>query len=355
MRILIDIGHPAHVHLFKNFAWEMEKKGNKIFFTCRNKEFEIYLLEKYKFKYKSFGNKYSSRYGKFWGLIEFDTKEFIEGLKFKPDIFLSHGSMYAAHAAFLLGKPHIAFEDTGNKEQVRLYKPFTKVIFTSNVFPFDYKEKQIRYDSHHELAYLHPKYFLPSSSFIQQLNLENNEPYALVRFVSWKATHDYNQKGLSPEEKINLIKLLTQKMKVFISSEAELPDEFKSYKLPISPDQIHDAMFYAAIFIGEGTTMAMEAAVLGTPSFYISPLQYANCMDMNKYGLLFNHTSFESALPEINKILSSGNLKADWQKRREKMLADKIDVTAFLVWFVENYPESVKVMKENPEYQSNFR
>lgn len=33
------------------------------------------------------------------------------------------------------------------------------------------------------------------------------------------------------------------------------------------------------------------------------------------------------------------------------MLADKIDVTAFLVWFIENWPESFKIMKENPDYQ----
>ncbi len=38
------------------------------------------------------------------------------------------------------------------------------------------------------------------------------------------------------------------------------------------------------------------------------------------------------------------------------MLADKIDVTAFMVWFVENYPASVKVMQENPdETQKQFR
>jgi hypothetical protein len=37
------------------------------------------------------------------------------------------------------------------------------------------------------------------------------------------------------------------------------------------------------------------------------------------------------------------------------MLSDKIDVTAFMVWFVENYPESVKIMKENPdETQKQF-
>ena len=37
------------------------------------------------------------------------------------------------------------------------------------------------------------------------------------------------------------------------------------------------------------------------------------------------------------------------------MLAYKIDITAFLVWFVENYPVSAKIMKENPDYQNRFK
>jgi hypothetical protein len=49
------------------------------------------------------------------------------------------------------------------------------------------------------------------------------------------------------------------------------------------------------------------------------------------------------------------NLKEEWQKRRMKMLADKIDVTAFMVWFIENYPESVRIMKTDPDYQYRFR
>ena len=47
--------------------------------------------------------------------------------------------------------------------------------------------------------------------------------------------------------------------------------------------------------------------------------------------------------------------KEVWEKRRKKMLADKIDVTAFMVWLIENYPESVKIMKKNPDYQLRFR
>ena len=56
----------------------------------------------------------------------------------------------------------------------------------------------------------------------------------------------------------------------------------------------------------------------------------------------------------LEKLLSIPNLKEIWQKRRENMLNDKIDVTAFMVWFIENYPESVEQMKINPSYQKHF-
>lgn len=37
------------------------------------------------------------------------------------------------------------------------------------------------------------------------------------------------------------------------------------------------------------------------------------------------------------------------------MFPPKIDVTAFMVWFVENYPQSAKIMKENPNFQNRFK
>lgn len=57
----------------------------------------------------------------------------------------------------------------------------------------------------------------------------------------------------------------------------------------------------------------------------------------------------------FNYLLNNKYLKDNFQYRKNNMLRDKIDVTAFLVWFVENYPESVKIMKETPEYQYRFR
>jgi len=37
------------------------------------------------------------------------------------------------------------------------------------------------------------------------------------------------------------------------------------------------------------------------------------------------------------------------------MLSGKIDVTAFMVWFIEIYPKSAYVMKVNLDYQNRFK
>ena len=55
------------------------------------------------------------------------------------------------------------------------------------------------------------------------------------------------------------------------------------------------------------------------------------------------------------KLLKEEKIREEFQQRRQTMLADKIDVTAFFVWFIENYPESALIMKENPDYQYRFK
>jgi len=355
VRILIDIGHPAHVHLFKNLAYEMKGAGHDILFTCREKEFEINLLEHYELDYRSFGKKYSSIPGKLLGMIEFDVKEFIAGLKFRPDILLSHGSIYAAHASFLLGKPHISLEDSGNMEQIRLYKPFTKVIITPDVLKENLGKKQIRYRSYHELAYLHPDYYKPDDSVYNDLKIAKDERFCIIRFVSWKATHDEGQKGFSDSDKRQLVKLLRNKMKVFITSESDLPVELKQFQICISPEKIHDALYFASLVISEGATIASEAGVLGTTSFYVNSIRRSYCEDQERFGLVFNYQNPPNAIFKIMEIISDNNKLIKQQESREKLLKEKINTTVFLVWFVQNWPESFKIMKENPDYQYRFR
>jgi len=356
MRILIDIGHPAHVHYFKNMAKILSEKDNKFFFTCREKEFEIELLKYYNFSYISLGKKFNSKIGKILGLIIFEYKLMKIALKFKPDMFLSAGSMYAAHVSWLLHKPHISLEDTGNKEQVNIYKPFTEIILTSDFFPFDYGEKQIRYRSFQELAYLHPHYYKSDREILNYLNLGKDEKFILIRLVAWNATHDTGQKGIKEKELAKIIKKLEENaFRVYISSEAELPVYFECYKIEIPPHLMHDALYYADIYIGEGATMAMETALLGTPSIYVNSLKASNCEQMEKEGLMEICPDSKRLIDSVDYLVDHPDLKELNRTKAKQLIETKIDLTEFLMWFIENYPESVSIMKGEPEFQGRFR
>jgi len=355
MKILIDIGHPAHVHIFKNLSWILIKKNHNILFTTRDKEYEIQLLKKYGFYFKSLGKHKKSILGKIFGLVYFDLRLIFVSLKFKPDLYLSHGSPYAAQVSWLFRKPHIALEDTGNLEQIKLFLPFTDVILTSYSYKLKHGIKQIYYDGYHELAYLHPNRFTPDSSILDLLGVQKDEKYIIFRFVSWNASHDVGQSGLSNEMKIKAVKELSKYAKVFISSEGELPDDLKTYQIKIPPEKMHDALAFATLFLGEGATMASECACLGTPAIYVNSLTAGALEEQEKYGLLFGFRNSYGVIEKAIELLNTPNLKEEWQYRRQRMLQNKIDVTAFLVWFIENYPDSVKIMKENPNYQYNFK
>jgi uncharacterized protein len=360
MNILIDVGHPAHVHLFKFFALEMQKKGHLVLFTCRDKEFEIHLLEANNFKYRSFGRKFSSAIGKIFGMLKFDFLEFHTALKFKPDIFLSHGSMYAAHASALLSKPHISLEDTFNFEQIRLYKPFTDVILTADYEHPLQSGKVVKYSGYHELAYLHPSRFRPDETVLQELGVGKHEKYVILRFVSWKASHDIGHKGISLKNKLKAVELFSKYARVFISSEAKLPEELKKYKIQINPERMHDALAFATMLWAESFTMPAECSVLGTPSIIMHDTTSLYLKEQQeKYGLCFNYSESDTdqklAIEKGLELLQIDNLKAQWVEKRNSMLEDKIDVTAFLVWFVEAYPQSVNIMTQNPDYQLKFK
>jgi predicted glycosyltransferase len=361
MKILIDIGHPAHVHYFKNFIWDMEKRGHEFVISARDKEVAHQLLNAYKINFNSRGSGGKGIFNKLIYFFEGDFKIYKLVKAFKPNLLLSFASPYLAHISKLTGIPHIVLDDTeNNKWNHRLYAPFSTVILTPSCFSKNLGVKQIFFNSYMELCYLHPNYFKPDINILQELRLKLNEKFLIIRFVSWQATHDTGHKGISLANKIKVVKEFEKYARVFISSEAELPPELSSYKINIAPHSMHNAIAFSYLLFGESATMSSEAAVLGTPAIYLDNIGrgYTD-EEEKKYGLVFNYTeSGEDQWKAIEKgveILNTQGIKEEWQRRRQKMLADKIDVMAFLVWFVENYPKSVKVMSENPDYQYNFK
>jgi predicted glycosyltransferase len=356
MKIIVDIGHPAHVHYFRNLIKIMSDKGHSFLIIARDKDVTFTLLNEYKIPFISRGKGEKSLIGKILYIIKADWCIMKAALKYEPDLFLSFSSPYAAHISFLLKKPSISFNDTEHAISTQImFVPFTSVILTPISFLKDYGKKQIKFSGYMELCALHPKYFKADPFILSSLRIAENEKFVIMRFVSWSARHDVGHHGLSLEMKKKIVFELSKFIKVFISSEGELPPELTSFQITISPEKIHDVLAYSSLFIGEGATMASECALLGTPAIYINSLDAGTLQEQEKYGLLYSFRNSEGVFEKALELLNTPNIKEIWRKRKLKMLEDKIDVMAFMVWFVENYPDSFRIMKENPDYQYKFK
>lgn len=348
MNILIDIGHPAHVHLFRNLALEMQKKGHVFHFTVREGEHESALLKKYGFNYTIIGKKQKGILKKVLGILIFTFRILRASGKFKPDLFLSHGSMYAGYAALLSGKKHIALEDTGNMEQLIFSKPVSDIILSPMSLQVDLGKKHIRYKGFHELAYLHPSRFSPDEKVLEELGVAPGEKFVILRFVSWNASHDLGQSGMNMEYKALLINKLSAVSKVFISGENHLPAEFEKNSLRISPHRFNDALYFASLYVGEGATSASECAMLGTPAIYISSISPGTLKEQERFGLVHCFRDPEGLIEKALEILQMNESKTVYRTKKDIMLKEMIDVTSFLTWFVEFYPQSKSSYQGSP-------
>lgn len=343
MRILVGVAHPKHVYMFKNFIKEMEMRGHFIKILAIEKEITEYLLQQSGLSYIPIGNNPPQIYKKMLNVPKWEYFTLKIAREFKPDIFIGQALPHFAHVSAIFGKPYIILEDTEIAHLVQSISfPFADRIITPNCYMDDLGGKQIRFDGYFELAYLHPNYFTPNPAVLTELGLKEGDKFIIIRFVSWGASHDLGQYGI--KNKLELMKELEEYGRVMITSEGQLPEELEVYKIRVSPDKLHDLLYYASLYVGEGGTTAAEAAVLGTPSIFVSTLvgTMGNFIELEeKYGLLYGFTpespKLRSAIIEILKNQAS---KENWRIKRLRLLEDKVDITAFMVWFIENYPES---------------
>jgi predicted glycosyltransferase len=332
----------------------LKKKQHDFLISARDKDITHYLLNHYNIPFVSRGKGRQSFIGKFYNIITADIQLLKFAREFQPDIFLSFGSAYASHVSTLLRKPHIAFDDTENAvfEHI-MYVPFTNIILTPQYFRKDFGQKHILFDGTMDSCYLNPKYFFAEDTVYDLLGLDKHEPYIIMRFVSWEA-----QKGLSNEDKRFLVNELSKFSKILISSEDKLPQELEAYKLNILPEKMHDALYFAIAYIGESTTMATESATLGTLSFCSnSRTKYFGIFDeFYKHNLITNiyNSDLKEIVKKISEFKNSEVLREKQKLNHSNYLKGKIDVTSFMVWFVENYPHSNKILKDNPHYQYKF-
>jgi len=348
MKILIDIGHPAHVHFFRHAIRALKDHGHEIVVMTKDKEVTIALMEKYKIPFINLGKPGSGLRGKAHSMIVFDYRVFSIARKFQPDLLVGLGSPYLGHVSRLIRRPYISFWDTENANLLfYLSYPFVDAICTPACFRLSLGNRQVCYAGYKELAYLHPNHFKPDPAVLDELGLLPDERFIIVRFISWAASHDVGLKGV--KDPVRMVRELEQYGRVLVSSEKKIEGIDKHNMLDISPEKFHSLLAYAQLYVGEGGTIATEAAVLGTPAIHIESDSHGvatgnasgNFRELrDRYGLMFFYPNEENALKKAIDLLADPSTKTTWQKKREILLKDKIDVSDWMIRFIEDYPES---------------
>jgi len=370
MRIFFVLNHPSQYHLFKNLARSFSKREIDIYFIIKQKDILEELLisdgcdytkiqtNSKKRRKNSFSILFNSGYA--FLLKEFELFKLAK--KYNPNFMLGTDASIT-HIGRLLKIPSFVFnEDDISVTPLFCYLsyPFaSRIISPAPCHVGRWEYKKIGYCGYQKLAYLHPNVFKPNKEVVKTFN-PNMKRYFIIRVVQFTATHDLGANGLNLNIARKVIKILKPYGRVYVTSEGNLAPDFRQYYLDINPSQFHHVLYFADLLISDSQSVSVEAAVLGTPSLrfndFVGKISILEELE-HHYGLTFgiSPSQPEKLFSKIREILSMTDLKSEWQKRRKKMLLDKIDVTAFMAWFIENYPESVKIMNENPEFQLGFK
>ena len=375
MNVLFVSGHPAQVHNFRLLREELIKDGHKVFWLTTPKDIATNLLDIYGIPYQVLHKPNKGIVSKAWTLLRNVLWEMRYLRRNKIDVAITRTCPYTTIAAKLCGVKHIITGDTEHAaHKLKWFSDRVDTVVLPDCFWFELRKDELRFPGNTELYYTHPKRFTPKPVW-ELLGIDEGTRFAIVRFVKWDAWHDTQLVGgFTLEQKRELIARLQRHMRVFISSESELPADLEPYRIQIPIERMHDVQAAAALFVGESATMASESVCLGTPAIYIDEVGRGYTDEEAREGLLwmFRPVANRGALKQGEPAWISGGVeecidKAEelasaafdreaYEKRHQAWLATKIDCTAFLTWFVEQYPESAELSRKTDKaFWERFR
>ena len=339
MKVMFSVDHPAWAHQFHSIVERLRARGDEVLVLAIDKDGAAELLRSYNIPYvlcaKGTGKNIIEKGWLFFRLCGNHT---MHALRFRPDILIGRASPMMAVAAWVCRKPHLLYEDTEvSKFSLNICKRFSSKIITPRTFLTDLGPKQERVDTYKELFYLHPDVFTPDREVLKQVGFNPDEPYVLVRFVAWNASHDVGKHGLSDAEQLSLVRRLEAAgVRVWVSSEKPLSPEMEAYRLRTPYAMAHHVLAFARLVYSEGATMASEAAILGVHAMYVNVIQSGSTREQSeRFHLLYNYNDgddhYERALTKALELLSDPNLEQAGQEKRKKLLAEKVDINDYFI------------------------
>lgn len=363
-RILIYLGHPAHFYIYKNVIPSLIQHGHKVEILIKKKDVLQSLLDNSGYKYHNIlkeGRK-DSKFGMLWGMIKRAVRINSFCSNFHPDI-LTGTSVENSFIGKFRSIPVVNVnEDDANVVPLyaKLSYPWATDILVPEICDCGkWDKKAIKYKSYHELAYLHPNNFKPDISVVKKY-FSLDRPFFIIRFAKLKAHHDSGIKGIDANIAAKIIEILKPYGNVYITSERPLENQFEQYRIHINPLDMHHVMAFADLYIGDSQTMAAEAGVLGIPfvrfNDFVDRIGYLKEMERTyQLGYGIKTDEVDKLYTTIQTLVNMPDKKELFKQKRDLMLSEKIDYASFLTWFLENYPDSSKIMKDNPDYQFKFR
>ena len=362
MQIGIFLGHPAHFYIFKNVFKSFDKRGIKFSIVIKKKDILEELLKNSGYSYTIIREGRSdAKPGMLFSVVKMELGmiNFIKENKIK---FLI-GSTLSFAARMISGINVVA---VGEDDAIvvpnysKLVYPFVNNILSPVVCDNGkWNKKSIKYNSYHELAYLHPNHFTPDIKVVEKY-FHADTPYFIIRFAKLNAHHDVGIKGINTAIAQKFIDILKPHGDIYITSERELEPQFEQYRIKINPVDMHHVMAFAQFYIGDSQTMAAEAGVLGVPFIrfndFVGRISYLRELEeVYELGYGVKTNEVDRLYKIVTELIAMPDRAEVFAQRRQKMLSEKIDYAQFLTWFIENYPESARIMKENPDYQLRFR
>ncbi|WP_049914492.1 DUF354 domain-containing protein [Haloterrigena salina] len=370
-RVVVTVQHPAHVHFFRNAIDELEDRGYDVRVFAREKDVTEALLEAYGIEYERLAGSAESplELAKVQATYEYRLLKRVRRLN--PDVMLAIGEPAVAHASAAVDGHSVLFTDTEHATLSNaLALPFADLVCTPRAFWDDRGSSHYTYPGYHELAYLHPDRFSPDPSVLADLEptvetglpaatdggaasgaesvgpggataTAGDESLVVLRLISWTAAHDIGQEGMAGVERL-VADLEREEATVLVSAEGDLPPALADRRIDLAPDRMHDLLAHADLFLGESATMAIESAVLGTPSLYVSDLDAGVLEELQtRYGLI--RRLERDAEPSRVAATARELLAIDdstWRERRRTLLDETIDTTEFVVNTVERVSDA---------------
>ncbi|WP_248516626.1 DUF354 domain-containing protein [Salinarchaeum laminariae] len=340
MRVHFDVTHPAHVHLFRHAIQSLAAGEHAVGVTAREKEVTTQLLDAYGIDHEVLSRKRAPAWtlAPEWGLRTLKTVDYVR--RFEPDVIVSQLNPAAVGAARLTRTPNLVFHDSETAGTLAdVLAPLSTAVYSPTGVQQDLGENHHNYHGFHELAYLHPTLFETDTDLLAEHGVDPDEPYSVLRFVSMGAYHDVGEAGLSPAQKRRVATELAEHGPVYVSSEDDPPADLPGEPVPVPPEAIHHLLAEASVFLGDSDTMAIEAAVLGTPSVRVDSFGDGDVLgcfhELERFDLVHSTTDGDEAIDRAIELATDPAARDRWDRQRRALLEETVDVSEYMLDQIE--------------------